>query len=252
MERRSHGQGYAVSALVLSLVSFVNLLGAEKSILAIVLAAFALRGATSRGGLQQARIAIAVASLHILTLVLVLVLLRDKLAQLLQLPRQPVSGGVDALSYERQLRPLLGQAAAYARAHLRNKHDAEDVQQASLRAWERIDTMRRGRLKAGGSLCCATAALIFSAGGRPLQRRIWRTWTRLTIAQSKLATGVRSKAAELQGFPLRIEKFCASSTSANYRMTILQKQLSIPHGTVMSRLHLARKALAALIPKEDV
>jgi uncharacterized membrane protein len=85
---RGRREGYAVSALVLSLVSFVNLLGAEKSILAIVLAVFALRGATPRGAFQQARIAMVVASLHILTLVLVLVLLRDEFAQLLHLLRQ--------------------------------------------------------------------------------------------------------------------------------------------------------------------
>lgn len=51
---------------------------------------------------------------------------------------------LDARSYERELRPLLAQAGAYARSLLGSRHDAEDaVQQAALRAWERWDIVGR-------------------------------------------------------------------------------------------------------------
>jgi|SoiMethySBSTD1v2_1073268.scaffolds.fasta_scaffold2293808_2 hypothetical protein len=81
-------EGYALAGLVLSLVSFINLLGAEKSILAIVLATFALRGAASAAARKNARIAVAVAAVHVVTILIVVVLFRDKFAQLLKLLRQ--------------------------------------------------------------------------------------------------------------------------------------------------------------------
>ena len=44
-----------------------------------------------------------------------------------------------AAAYDRALRPLLGQAAGYARALLGNRADAEDaVQHAALKGWERL------------------------------------------------------------------------------------------------------------------
>jgi len=76
--------GLATAALALAIVSFLNLLGTEKSILAAVLAIMAMRGgATLKDGLQRSRIALAIAVLHILTVIIVLVLFRDDLAGLL-------------------------------------------------------------------------------------------------------------------------------------------------------------------------
>ncbi len=85
---RGRREAFATTALILSLVSFVNLMGAEKSILAIALAALALRGAVGAIAHKRGRIAIAVASLHVITILVVLVLLRDKFAQLIELLRQ--------------------------------------------------------------------------------------------------------------------------------------------------------------------
>jgi hypothetical protein len=78
-------EGLATAALALSVVSFVNLLGAEKALLAIVLAALAL----GRAGLSRARtrslVAIGFSLVYLLTIGVVLVTFHDKLAHLLQL-----------------------------------------------------------------------------------------------------------------------------------------------------------------------
>jgi len=84
---RGRREGYALAALVLSLVSFINLLGAEKSLLAIVLAVFALRGGTP-GVAKNARIAIGIAALQLVTIAIILLLFRDKFGELIQLLRQ--------------------------------------------------------------------------------------------------------------------------------------------------------------------
>jgi hypothetical protein len=85
---RGRREAYATSALILSLVSFVNLLGAEKSILALVLAAFALRGAAPPAARKRGLVAVAIAAVHLITIVLVIALLRDELGELLNLLRQ--------------------------------------------------------------------------------------------------------------------------------------------------------------------
>ena len=78
-------EGLATAALALSLVSFVNLLGAEKALLAIVLAALAL----GRAGVSRARsrslLAIGFSLAYLLTIGVVLVTFHDKLAHLLKL-----------------------------------------------------------------------------------------------------------------------------------------------------------------------
>ncbi len=84
--QRGRCMGLATGALALSVVAFVNLLGMEKSILAGVLALLALRGAVPAAGfIRRGRIALAIAAIHILTVVVVLVVLHDKLLQLLHL-----------------------------------------------------------------------------------------------------------------------------------------------------------------------
>jgi len=78
-------QGMALAALALGLVSFLNLLGTEKAILAILLAGLALSGSTSRIVRRRSFIALGLAVLYILTILLVLGLFHDELGQLLQL-----------------------------------------------------------------------------------------------------------------------------------------------------------------------
>ena len=78
--------GLATGALALSVVAFVNLLGLEKSILAVILALLALRGSASAvEGAPRARAALIIAVLHIVTIAAVLVIFHDKLLQLLHL-----------------------------------------------------------------------------------------------------------------------------------------------------------------------
>jgi hypothetical protein len=81
--------GLAVSALALSFVAFLSLLGAEKAILAVVLGALAARKAepgtlARRLGLA----AIAIAVLFLMTLGLVLALYWDQLAELIRMIQQ--------------------------------------------------------------------------------------------------------------------------------------------------------------------
>jgi hypothetical protein len=78
--------GLATAALALSITGFVNLLGAEKPILAGVLALMALHGsATSRAIFSRSRAALVLAALYLLTIVVVCIAFHDKLLQLLQL-----------------------------------------------------------------------------------------------------------------------------------------------------------------------
>ncbi len=84
--QRGRRMGLATGALALSVVAFVNLLGMEKSILAGVLALLALQGAAPAADLiRRGRIALAIAVVHILTVIFLLVVFHDKLLQLLHL-----------------------------------------------------------------------------------------------------------------------------------------------------------------------
>lgn len=78
-------QGLAIAALVLGLISFLNLLGAEKSVLAIVLATLALSGSASRAVRRRSLAAIGLAVIHLITIAMVLMLFRDELGQLFHL-----------------------------------------------------------------------------------------------------------------------------------------------------------------------
>jgi hypothetical protein len=80
-------EGLAIAALALGLVAFLNLLGAEKSLLALVLAGLALSGGGAGRARRRAWLAIGLAALHLVTIAVVLVVFRDKLGELLGLLR---------------------------------------------------------------------------------------------------------------------------------------------------------------------
>lgn len=159
---------------------------------------------------------------------------------------------MDASAYGRELRPLLARAAAYARALLRHRQDAEDaVQQAALRGWERIHQYDASRPFGGWWFavlrnCCfdmrrsqqslRTADLVDVEvpDDRPPDEA---DWVALADALDKLSETHREI--------LRLRYFGDLSYAE------LAEALGIPQGTVMSRLHLARKALAASMPKES-
>jgi len=157
----------------------------------------------------------------------------------------------DTGAYERELRPLLGQAAGYALSLLRNKQDAEDaVQQAALRAWERIDQYQTSRPFKGWWFailrnCCVDILRTRNApdthpldgvdppaAGEP-DAFDWETLARalqqLTQPHSEI---------------LRLKYYGGLSYAE------IADALDIPKGTVMSRLHLARKALARQLKEE--
>ena len=78
-------EGFAIAALALGLLCFVNLLGAEKGLLALVLGWLALKDPASASARRNAKIAIGLALLQIATIALVLILFHDKFAQLIAL-----------------------------------------------------------------------------------------------------------------------------------------------------------------------
>jgi len=157
----------------------------------------------------------------------------------------------NAQAYDRALRPLLGQATGYARALLRSRADAEDaVQAAALKGWERLaqyddtqpfkgwwfgilrniclDQLRRTNVR-------RTEPLDGHDPAAPTEQAPL-DWRQLDDAMRRLS-GPHQEILRLKYF-------------GELKYDELAVALSIPKGTVMSRLHLARKALAAEYTKE--
>ena len=156
-------------------------------------------------------------------------------------------------AFERALRPLLRRSAGYAFLLLGERRDAEDaVQQAALRAWERraqfdeqrpfkawwfailrnqcLDELRRKR-RAPIAVSPEDAGLSSPADESALDRHA------LAVAMGKLP--------EFQRDVLQLRYF------GELTYEEMAQVLDIPKGTVMSRLHLARKALAGLMTTEE-
>jgi RNA polymerase sigma-70 factor (ECF subfamily) len=154
--------------------------------------------------------------------------------------------------YAHMLAPVLGQGAAYARSILRNRQDAEDaVQQAALRGLERFGSFDSTRPFKGWwfailrNCCIDTLRVRKSQKTESLEHyeppdiatAEIPDWERLSTAMDLLSQDHHEI--------LRLRYFAGLS----YRE--MAEALSIAPGTVMSRLHLARKALAAMIPREE-
>lgn len=160
---------------------------------------------------------------------------------------------MEADAFERALRPLLRRSAAYAVSFLGVRNDAEDaVQQSALQAWHRraqFDTQRpftpwwfsilrnhcldqlRAKSRAPTTATCDGLDLSSPADESVLDR---------------LALGTAmEKLPDIQRDILRLRYF------GDLTYQELAQVLDIPQGTVMSRLHLARKALAALMMGEQ-
>jgi putative copper export protein len=81
--------GLAIAALLVSLVSFVSLLGAEKAIAAVALAAVAMKGAEAGSLPRKLGIAaIVVSTLFLMTAAVVLIAFWDKAVELVRLLEQ--------------------------------------------------------------------------------------------------------------------------------------------------------------------
>jgi RNA polymerase sigma-70 factor (ECF subfamily) len=153
--------------------------------------------------------------------------------------------------YGRLLEPLLRQAAGYACSILRDRNQAEDaVQQAALRGLEKIQTYDESRPFKGwwfailrnccmdtwrGTKAAKIVSLEFTDPPAPVPDD-FSNWERLSACMLLLS-------ADHQEI-LRLKYFAGLS----YRE--LADALSIPQGTVMSRLHAARAALGAKVREE--
>ena len=153
--------------------------------------------------------------------------------------------------YARQVSALLAAAAGYARSILRDRHHAEDaVQQAALRGLERLRTYDEARpFKAWWFSILHNCCIDIVRTSRGL-RTVGLDNVDLADAApdttdwERLATCVSQLSADHREI-LRLKYFADLS----YRE--LAESLAIPQGTVMSRLHLARKALAAKMAGEE-
>jgi len=150
-----------------------------------------------------------------------------------------------ACEYESLLEPLLGDAAGYAQAVLRNRADAQDVvQEAALKGWQAFATYDRARPFKGWWFTilrncfrdvlrrrtAEASRLRDRARDLPAARRP-EQWRDLSEAMDRLSESHREI--------VRLRYFARCS----YRQ--IASVLNIPEGTVMSRLHAARLALAA-------
>lgn len=82
---RGRAEGFAISALSLGALSFIQLLGTEKALLAIVLAVLAMRAAPYPHSRTHSRIAIGLGVLYLVITLTALILFRDRFAELIRL-----------------------------------------------------------------------------------------------------------------------------------------------------------------------
>ncbi len=83
--RRGRSEGLAIAALALGVLSFIQLLGMEKALLAIVLGSLALRGTATARSRRQAWTALALGVAYLAVTASVLLLFQDRLAELIRL-----------------------------------------------------------------------------------------------------------------------------------------------------------------------
>lgn len=157
-----------------------------------------------------------------------------------------------SFEYGRLVAPWLARAAGYARSLLHDRDDAQDaVQQAALRGFERIGTYDAGRPFKGWWFailrhCCLDLLRARRPGrvsalgdSEPVDDRGTEPGRWLALAEAL------SRLSEEHEEILRLRYF----GGLDYRE--LAAALGVPAGTVMSRLHAARLALAQRLPKEE-
>jgi RNA polymerase sigma-70 factor (ECF subfamily) len=153
--------------------------------------------------------------------------------------------------YAQALEPLLQPAARYAMSILRNRADAEDaVQAAALRGLERLASFDESRPFKGWWFavlhnCCIDrlrrsrrfpAAEVDIDAVADVAEEPAPDWAALDLA--------------LQGLPERQAEVVRMHYFAGLRYREIAEALSIPIGTVMSRLHSARQSLAQKLKEE--
>jgi RNA polymerase sigma-70 factor (ECF subfamily) len=157
----------------------------------------------------------------------------------------------DRALFEQWVGPLMNQAAGYAYSIVGNRPDAEDaVQEALWKAYRGLDSYVRARPFKGWWFaivrnCCLN--LLEQRRSRP--QAVPLEHAHQVVARPALdAEPLREALEKLtpqHSEILRLRYFGGCS----YRD--LAEALAIPAGTVMSRLHAARLALAAIYGKEE-
>jgi len=154
--------------------------------------------------------------------------------------------------FETWVAPLLGRAAAYARALVRNSSDAEDaVQEALLKGYLGLAGYDRSRPFAGWWFAILRNSCLDLIRRRKVR---WRLWARASPVaaidadthQAEELLACLGQLTPLQREILELRYF----GDCSYRD--IAETLGIPVGTVMSRLHAARQALADLYRKEEI
>lgn len=147
-------------------------------------------------------------------------------------------------TYGRRLEALLDQAAGYALSILRNRSDAEDaVQQAALRGLQRVATYDPTQpFKAWWFAVLRNCCIDLLRSKRP-----HTPLDRAEIAAVRPAESPdwRELADALDGLEPVHEEILRLRYFGGLTYEELAHALEIPTGTVMSRLHYARKALTA-------
>jgi RNA polymerase sigma-70 factor (ECF subfamily) len=158
-----------------------------------------------------------------------------------------------AEGFEQRIRPLLDRAAAYAYAIVHNREDAEDaLQEAAIKGFQAFESYDPSRpFKAWWFViirnCC-----------RDLLRRRRTRGSSVEIKQSDLAADPNPSADEHD----EVRWALAQLSDAQHEILELRyfgecsyreiaAVLSIPEGTVMSRLFAARQALADIYKRKS-
>lgn len=159
---------------------------------------------------------------------------------------------IDSATFADALRPLLRQSAGYALSLLRDRGEAEEaVQQAALRAWE-----RRRQFDERQSFRAWWYAILRNTCRDELRRRMRRP-AHLDVEGLELPSGqgeVDHDRMVLASAIARLAPQHGEIIGLRYFGELsyqeLARILEIPEGTVMSRLHLARKALGTMFQTE--
>lgn len=160
---------------------------------------------------------------------------------------------MEAGAFDRAVRPLLHRGAAYAISILHERSEAEDaVQQATLQAWH-----KRAQFDARRSFKTWWFAILRNQCLDELRRQR-RTPLAIGTDDSDPPSPADESAFDrhaletaMQRLPERHCEVLQLRYFGDLSYQELAQVLAIPEGTVMSRLHLARKALAALMMTEE-